>query len=471
VLIIEELVDKINRTGDANNLNQLHDEMDKNDMAMVMPMFNTNDNISHLLISSHKSNGRLFSNEEIVALKKVFTEAQYYINADVRLKQSHALAHSIAHEMKNPLGQLQLHLEQIKTYSQYQETQGKLLKEVDDAQSAIKQGKQLIEMILTEVANSSLEQEPMSVSSIQRLVLHAFHQFSFSTELEKSRVHVQIDTDFSIRVNDTLFNFVIFNLLRNAIYYFHDYPDSEVEIKGIIGKQHNRLVVKDTGPGIPPEVKSKVFEDFYSHGKTGGSGLGLSYCMRVMRSFGGSIECYSEPGSYTEFHLVFPALETEMMTPSCLQFVIAEPAPQEKIDNSTGLQRKTALVVDDNKVQRALVRLYLCQLGYDVIEAVNGLKGVESFNQHSVDFVIMDIQMPVMNGFEATERIKICNPEIPVIALTGESGDAERELIQKLMDAHIVKPASRADLLSVLRELNIMSTHSESTNSIVSPAI
>ncbi|MEI8633428.1 HAMP domain-containing sensor histidine kinase [Vibrio sp. PP-XX7] len=183
-----------------------------------------------------------------------------------------------------------------------------LLTEVSRGKAAILHGKQLIDIILREVSHASFGQEPMSVCSIKRLILQAINQFGFENEAMKQRIHIKTDVDFAVRANDILFNFVIFNLLRNAIYYFDAYPESQIEIKTVKNAHENVVIFRDTGPGISEPIKKQIFDDFYSYNKSGGSGLGLSYCMRVINSFGGTIQCHSEYGQYTEFHLGFPGI-------------------------------------------------------------------------------------------------------------------------------------------------------------------
>ncbi len=457
-LIIEELQDKLDGSVTTGKLGELHEKMSENDAAIIMPMFDNSHVISHLLIATHKTNGQMYSNEELLALKKVLEQAQYYINSDRRVRQSQALANSIAHEMRNPLAQLQLHLEKLQIQLQTNASLETLLNEVESGKASIRRGKQLIDIILREVSNSSFSQEPMAVSSIKRLLMQAINQFGFESEQVKRRIHLHTNTDFSVRVNDTLFNFVVFNLLRNAIYYFDSFPDSQIDIKTVSRFHENVVIFRDTGPGIPDSIKRQIFDDFYSHNKSGGSGLGLGYCARVMNSFGGTISCHSEYGKYTEFHLTFPALSLSAINEEPAQEIEMDPVPDDDVlvpyNHAEPLNscHKTVLVVDDKEVQRAMVTLYLQQLGYDVIQANNGKVAVEIFHNNPIDLVIMDIQMPVMNGFEAATRIKQQSPNTPVIALSGESGEHELELITNLMDGRLSKPTTKEDLRFVMSQ-------------------
>ena len=110
----------------------------------------------------------------------------------------------------------------------------------------------------------------------------------------------------------------------------------------------------------------------------------------------------------------------------------------------------TVLIVDDKEVQRSLVQMYLNQLGVNNLQANNGENAVEIFKANSIDLILMDIQMPVMNGFEASQIIKAHSPQVPIIALSGESGERELEMISKLMDGRLEKPTSLNALQQVI---------------------
>ncbi|PSW07530.1 ATP-binding response regulator [Photobacterium lipolyticum] len=462
-LVFEEIKEKLDNNISQDTLAALHHKMSQNEAAIIMPLFDSRQMISHLLISPHKQDGRLFSNEELVVLEKVLKQAQGYINFERRICQSQALANSIAHEMRNPLTQLQFNLETLQIQVETQADSKTLLDQIEKGKIAIDRGRQLINIILREVNNSSLDQEPMMTSSIKRLLMQAFNQYGFESEQIENRVHLNIQKDFSVRVNDTLFNFVIFNLFRNAIYYFDSYPESRIEITSCSNRYPNRVIFRDTGPGIPENIHARIFDDFFSYNKNGGSGLGLGYCLRVMNSFGGSIQCKSKHGEYTEFHLIFPILSVDspiydeiVNHSSVIESAHCQPssvAIQPQSAPATGVyERKTILIVDDQEVQRALIKLYLEQLGFDIIQANNGKIAVEIFQNNPIDLVLMDIQMPVMNGFDAAAKIKQLSPTTPVIALSGESGKRELELISKMMDGCLTKPTSKPALTVMLNE-------------------
>ncbi len=471
VLLLDELSEEIKYTSaNSSTLRKLYNKMRSSDTALVMPIYGHSRSVSHLLISSHKRNQKLFSNEEISALQTLLTRVQSTIEADRKVRQSRALAHSIAHEMRNPLTQVQLQFEVLTQHIESQFPPETLKGDINKGQAAIQRGRQLIDIILREVSDTSPEQEPQVATSIHNAVNQAITRYGFENEKSLDRVKLPQQDDFVVMLNETLFNFVIFNLIRNAVYYFDSYPASQIEMSTQTGPYENVLIFRDTGPGIDNTIVHKIFDDFFSYQKSGGSGLGLSYCQRVMRSFGGRIECHSVKGEFTEFYLYFPVVPN---SPKAETFrVNSEHGSTTKDEGKSNVMNElkvgehapTVLIVDDKEVQRTLVQLYLKQLGVQCLQANNGATAIEMIQSHKVDLVLMDVQMPVMNGFDASQRIKAISPSVKVIALSGESGDLELAQISKLMDGRLNKPTTLNALREVIQTWLIQNQPTESNS-------
>lgn len=460
-LVFDELFEKLDdKNAEKSPVKALYDKMSANNTALVMPLFGHGKSVTHLLISPHKINNQMFSHEEISALQTLLTRIQSIIEADRRIHQSRALANSIAHEMRNPLSQVQLCFEILKKHVERQSSAQQIKLEIENGQAAIQRGRQLIDIILREVSDTSPEHEPVTMTSIHKAVDQAVSQYGFENEKVIERIHLPQQDDFVVKLNETLFNFVIFNLIRNAIYYFDSYPNSQIEITTQIGSYEHVLIFKDTGPGIDEVIADKIFEDFFSYQKSGGSGLGLGYCQRVMRSFGGRIECKSKLGEFTEFHLYFPIVPNapradSLRTPYFNDWHSNQTVKEDSVPNPQPLSNPnptpTILIVDDKEIQRTLVKLYLDQLGIDSVQANNGESAVNIVKTQPIDLILMDIQMPVMNGFEASQIIKAYTPNTPIIALSGESGNHELKMISLLMDGRLEKPTSLPALQDLIR--------------------
>ncbi|MCL4124663.1 UNVERIFIED_CONTAM: hypothetical protein GTU68_029961 [Idotea baltica] len=428
------------------DLHQVQKKMDSAKTALILPIFGKNKLISHLLVSSNKRDGSTFSNEEITAIQSVLSKVQGYIESERKVKQSQALANSIAHEMRNPLSQLQYHFERIGENS----NETTINDELQKGQLAIQRGAQLIDIILSESKGSEINQHLFRHYSISQLTEQFVNEYAFESENIISRIEMDIKNNFIINVNDTLFGFILFNLLRNAIHYF-DNSDSKISISLTKGNTTNSLIFRDTGPGIDPNILPSIFDDFFSYNKEGGSGLGLSYCLRVMLSFNGNIACYSKKGEFTEFVLSFPKINNDNQ-PITIQpsYVQKEITLETNISNNNS--EKTILIVDDKKVQRMLIQTFIASDNLTIIQTENGAEAIQIVNDIHIDLIFMDSRMPVMNGAEAAAQIKRTHPSTPIVALTGESGHDEVEKLTSVMDDCLTKPVSKPQLLQILKK-------------------
>lgn len=214
------------------------------------------------------------------------------------------------------------------------------------------------------------------------------------------------------------------------------------------------MTVSDTGPGIPPESQSEVFHTFTQlrtdlPESQKGLGLGLSIVSSLVELMGGTIELESAGTQNPSF--------------SGSLFIVNLPVEKASMEHITP-QRSGAelpkhqflkvLVAEDNEVNQILIQTILEQENYEVKIAENGENAVEMAASNYFDFILMDVQMPGMNGYEATRKIRKWNPDIPIIAL---SANAYEEDIQKSleagMNAHLNKPLKLKDLSAHIRAL------------------
>ncbi|MDE1334268.1 hybrid sensor histidine kinase/response regulator [Vibrio aestuarianus] len=458
ILIADEINDELTL---SDNLYKLQEKMGSNNTALVLPLFDQDYKVSHLLVSQHKKDGALFSSEEIKALQILINRVQGYINAYRKVKQYQSLAHSIAHEMRTPLAMAQLQFEELKKKIDAERPTSELLASLKKGKAAILHGRQIIDIILHEVRSSSTIPESTHIYRMSYAISQALSRYCFENNAIRQRIVFHNNQDFLVNLNDTMFSFVVFNLIRNAIYYFDSYPNSKVDIIIEGGQNENCVIFRDTGPGIDADICSKIFDDFFTHKKIGGSGLGLSYCKRVMETFSGRIECHSKVGEFTEFKLYFPIVNTinERLTINLSKIITQDESQTLSLDDAPIAQKKI-LVVDDKEVQRVLVKTYLEQLGMLVIQANSGESAINYCLKNHIDLVLMDIQMPKMNGFDASRKIKALKPSIPIVALSGESSEQDLNLIYKLMDGRLAKPTTKAELQATIYKFL------ENTNSI-----
>ncbi|HEX7175667.1 MAG TPA: PAS domain S-box protein [Pyrinomonadaceae bacterium] len=203
--------------------------------------------------------------------------------------------------------------------------------------------------------------------------------------------------------------------------------------------------VTDTGEGMTPEVLSRVFEPFFTTKEVGkGTGLGLSTALTIVRSHGGFINVYSEPGKGTRFTIYLPAIEGPAAT-----------AERKRLDLPEG-RGELILVVDDEEAIRQITKGTLETFNYRVIVAGEGTEAVALYaqNREEVAAVITDMMMPFMDGPATIRALHKMNPQVRVIAASG-LGAGDKAAEAKAAGAHIFlpKPYTAERLLKALAEL------------------
>ncbi|SEN83886.1 PAS domain S-box-containing protein [Mucilaginibacter gossypiicola] len=230
-------------------------------------------------------------------------------------------------------------------------------------------------------------------------------------------------------------NQILNNLISNAIKFTHAGKVTIRLDKDVITNNtvNIKFAVTDTGIGISPESFNVVFDPFMQDQQVidndyGGTGLGLAITKRLVELHKGTIAVSSELGKGTTFSFAI----NFTISPEA---IVAKPLVTPVDTESNNLQGMNILVVDDNKMNLMIAGKFLKRWNAHVQEALNGQIAVDLVNHNAYDIIIMDLQMPVMDGFEATAVIKQAWPNLPIIALTA---DAMPETYQKALAAGMV---------------------------------
>jgi signal transduction histidine kinase/CheY-like chemotaxis protein len=215
------------------------------------------------------------------------------------------------------------------------------------------------------------------------------------------------------------------------------------------GRWKLRMLISDTGPGIPKDALDRVFEPFYQTDlslsrRHGGTGLGLSISQRLASLMGGGITVRSTIGQGSTFEVTIECGEGRILQPS--DFL-----PQREYGNGK-FSGRCVLIVDDDAVNRRLCVLQMSRLGLEVEAVEGGSEAVSRCAEKSFSAIFMDVQMPGMDGFEATRRIRAMNSHrMPIIAFTANVMPDDREkCLAAGMDDYISKPLQLDDLAATL---------------------
>ena len=247
---------------------------------------------------------------------------------------------------------------------------------------------------------------------------------------------------------------VVTNLLSNAVKFTDTGGISvrvEVETRG--DRSSVKILVLDTGRGLSPEAVGRLFGRFEQADSSitrqfGGTGLGLAISRSLARQMGGDLTCRSSPGAGSEFEFRFEAATVEVVSETAEDGVVAEP---------WGVR---ILVAEDNANNRKIVGMILELIGAEVTYAEDGQQACDAFARESFDLILMDLQMPVLDGLSATRTIRDMerssgDAPIPIIVLSANAMTHQvAESLQAGADAHMPKPIDAAALLAKIYELS-----------------
>ena len=257
---------------------------------------------------------------------------------------------------------------------------------------------------------------------------------------------------FRVNADELRVEQVLVNIVSNAIKYTPagktvDLIAEEEPVEG--NRYRYRFIVRDTGIGISEEYLPHIFESFTREEKTTvnriqGTGLGLAITARVVELMGGTISVKSALGEGSEF-----TVELE------LESLDDEKEENESENGGFDLSGRRVLLVEDNDINAEIAVMILSQYGVEVDRAANGQLGVEQARKHESGYygaVLMDIQMPVMNGYEATRAIRAFDKELPIIAMSANAYEEDvRSCLEAGMNAHLAKPFQPEALLKLLQ--------------------
>lgn len=511
----------------------------------------------------------------------VFGNMFYFRNQiehEAKVSLAKSFGAGIAHEMRNPLSGLCTSIDVIQSVLPNKKAMGEkdqyvmsgedvtLLREVsEDAMNIIHSGNETIDLLLTSIDENRVSRSSFKRYSAQSVVEKAIESFSYKRSTDRFAISFDARSEFDFLGSDTLLKYVMYNLFKNA---FHHRSSDEFHIHVSMQSNDtaNQIVVTDNGSGIAPDVIRHIFQDFYTTGKSGSYGLGLPFCKKVMRSFGGNIKCISQPGEWSQFTLTFPPITSDTVTEikdeltkmksillvsnqdiivqkmadisrfmgfdvtvldvksvfkkkeyefefdlifvdvesldvlenqldrieSLLSFTEArvvylfehKPAQRAKkaghdpiwvetqawlLNTKATIERllydstyisstlpsapldksikRTIMVVDDNESLRKFTAMLLEKQGFEVVQKEDGQQALDTLEKENIDLILMDIEMPIMDGVEASRRIR--NSEkpyatVPIIAHTGDSSPVTLDKIGSSgMSDFIVKPADK----------------------------
>lgn len=321
---------------------------------------------------------------------------------------------------------------------------------------------EILDLSKIESGKMEIESIPVAIDELLRDTLVVFQQKATENEVELT---ARIEGRFprQVRTDPTRLRQVLVNLVGNALKFTHQ--GSVAIVASIREDQRLELAVTDTGIGIDPSVQARLFEAFSQADssttrKYGGTGLGLAISKRIAELMGGTLTLDSEVGRGSTFTVVVDpgSLDAAEWIDELSVDLQGRPSGRTELFEQPKLSGRVLLAEDGPDNQR-LIKIILNKAGLEVVVAENGQEAIDRVREaddegRGYDVVLMDLQMPVMDGLTATARLRDLGYELPIVALTANATPEDRlRCLGAGCSDFATKPIDRGALLHLISEI------------------
>ena len=366
----------------------------------------------------------------------------------------------MSHDIRTPINGIRGLVNMADHYAEDMEKQTEYRTKVKEASNLLLElVNDVLDMSKLESGEIVLEEIPFNLSSISREVFVVIEQMAAEQNIRIAWEKKEI-THHDFIGSPGYVKRVMMNILSNAVKYNRENGQIYISCVEIPSEQPERttmeFVCRDTGIGMAEEFQKHIFEPFAqehtgSRGKFAGTGLGMAISRKLVEEMGGTITFESEKGVGTTFVIRVPF----QIDPD------ADKRKEPKNVSEKSIKGLHVLLAEDNELNMEIAEFVLQNEGAEVTKAWNGQEAVELFRKSEsgeFDVILMDIMMPVLNGYEAAKRIRSLDREdakkIPIIAMTANAFTEDRIRAKEAgMDEHVAKPVDAELLIKVIHKL------------------
>lgn len=363
---------------------------------------------------------------------------------------------NMSHEIRTPLNGIIGFTEIMKRSNSVEECHRQADTILNESEHLLALINDILDHAKIEAGRFEIESIPLSLKDIVEQVINV-SQVNVKTKNVSLLCDVDKMVSSCIKGDPLRLRQILLNLVSNAIKFTHEgqvklsislvksEPESQLE--------RVRFSVDDTGIGIPKERQAAIFESFSQADqsttrKYGGTGLGTTIASNLVRLMGGQISLKSEEGKGSSF---FFELDFPTCTPEEIEQIRKKSDEEKRI--SQGKLTGKILIAEDYPVNQEVIRNHLTSAGHDVRIVENGLEAVKACENESYHIIIIDLQMPVMDGYEAAKLIRENDKITPIIALTADADELTRSnCLEKGMNEVLSKPVRKKEILAEIQK-------------------
>lgn len=364
-----------------------------------------------------------------------------------RMSMIGSMAAAIVHDLKNPIGAIQGCAELAK-----------------DEEISKEEKVGYLDSIIAESNHMNIMAHEILEFSSGNLVLNIKEHSAKDFIKEVSQILKQVfrtakiqyeehcDVDGGIKMDAERIRRVLLNLATNARDAMADQNREQAKFVLTVKKEGNDIVfvAEDNGPGIPQSIQANLFEPFVTYGKKDGTGLGMAITKRIIDTHLGQIK-FTSTSTGTTFTVVLPNAYTELANAHA-----AESENDSAAQPGLNFHNLSVLLAEDNPVNQSIISKVLKKWRMQVQVVSNGLQAIEQVKSQHFDMVLMDLEMPELDGFEATKIIRKEGnfSKLPIIALTGHTSEDEmRKCLSAGVNTIVQKPIDRQKLAEAMQGL------------------